>query len=1702
MIVSTLVLLALPFLPIRLPFTICGYNFPEKQRHKNAIYIGGTMAAMLLIVVLMPHVLNLADWFANLKLVHWIMSFFSSYTRYGYQLFKAVFANILFDVLILVIHAICGGFCGLFRKEGKKSLLERLREFIAQWKARQAEKKAQKQSAQPQEKQKPEEILPSHLLPKPEKQDFSSKVRLEGRVEREQLPKAPGKKPAAEQKDAKGGMSWQALVKAVVGLFYEKREDGWYVQPQCKKVAKHLRNFIILVGSVYLVVFLLLMIPVFFPVELFAKQFYNVMNALVDNCYLYPSVSLVLLTEIFWFMNGRLPEEPVEQVAESRSRQKGRVVDLDKVERDLMKTFGKDNEVKSFYTDDVEAVEQSRNPVDLEGAPLLQSIVGFVEAQGLVRNDDYLRGIQALQQGKDTLFDAPLYTAAGMYLYPYLSMRISQGERIVVVCQDKSEIPAVIQNLEQGFRRVLRTHDCIWQVASRENLQTHNQTDVLVLTPQDFQDEALYQDAGEFLSRATLAMLPDADRVITSNNYFCLVMAERLRQHTAGDVQYLFLSTRHTLNLAGSLTQYFMLDRNVHTVQAEYAYGSLRLYIWKARNDGAALLDNSAQTVQMEVGIAKVAQANGIPNINLVSGSAIFPNQVNSKWLDVYDAAERPIGFAIVADDSFNLPSTIYAYSRYMGKQASVLHVICRPYLLRDYFFDHAARSLYEQPLMERGIAEHAHLQRSSTILLLCRLMQGLPVETFAAEVQRLTGCEIPEELDFQALNDLAVRCLQIAFGQEAAQHSGFVVRQQMDDRFHRSRIIQIREQGILDQLLADTALVTIRFTGGRPDAKLNLFKKMLDQRYLVGQNLVYDHGNYEVRRIDRERGVIVVDDASAVHNVPDDYIQVRHYGVSGLEKFQQGCRAIAAGTAVEDPGHVTGSRLDFQGGKGIHTLHMVRSLDAVQIESDTVAYYPIHGNARRLDLTDATVVAVKLSDQQRNHLRRKVGQGLYLKFEGDFVRSDRLTMTLAVLLQEMMKTLFPDQYFCIAVCPILADHDAIYQYPEAHCRRIAGMYPKLTGWGQVCPNSMELLIVDDCQGGTGVLDILYSPEGIYLRNVLDMLGDYLQWQQGKEDSYLYYGAKNCPAIFDLGGLKDLLQVFSRRYVREHDLFQNLQMNNCCSFCGKTMGLGESYLWDNRLNACHSCLDAYAPNEEECGKILAHCLGFLQERFGVTMSQELHAAQCSGKELSSLDVEGRTIRLVPKLPLVAVHSELMKQVVRLWQMENLDMTGEPEFEGQVLYVLLQYLKELEQHQHVKRQHRRALLGADDVSLGYNSLRQALQTQGTVNSFRYMLEHFHKGRRPPVRKVVPKRSTRVTPGQIRYLFREQLPEDQQRAYDQILSGLHAMEKTIVLQDVQLNQDQISNLWNVIWGDHSEMFWVNRWRYEYAPGSTAERIAGIVPCYGMGGEERQRRQEAVDEAVPRFLEGITPETSDYEAALIVYERMAMELDYDSLGLDREEQMSQWEKDADDMRSIYGALVLKKAVCAGYARAFQYLMQQLGIECIYVRGTCAKEERHGWNIIKLEGDYYHVDVTWGDNSDTDPTRSVEGYGYEYFCITDQDILLSRTIDTKPAVPACTAVACNYFVRSGLYFETYDHQALKARLLELLQDPKRIRVDMRFANAQVMNAARLHLVSNGGMFEILRASGHGECYTPSSYERFHILTFTFPQKKAEEAE
>ncbi len=110
-------------------------------------------------------------------------------------------------------------------------------------------------------------------------------------------------------------------------------------------------------------------------------------------------------------------------------------------------------------------------------------------------------------------------------------------------------------------------------------------------------------------------------------------------------------------------------------------------------------------------------------------------------------------------------------------------------------------------------------------------------------------------------------------------------------------------------------------------------------------------------------------------------------------------------------------------------------------------------------------------------------------------------------------------------------------------------------------------------------------------------------------------------------------------------------------------------------------------------------------------------------------------------------------------------------------------------------------------------------------------------------------------------------------------------------------------------------------------------------------------------------------------------------------------------------YAALSLGTGVCGAYSRAMQYLCDVAGVPCAVVQGQASGTSGwtgHAWNQVRIDGAWYHLDVTFDDPIGTQTLR------YNYFNVTDTDLARDHAWD-RAAWPACTATAANWFVRNG---------------------------------------------------------------------------------------
>ncbi len=108
-----------------------------------------------------------------------------------------------------------------------------------------------------------------------------------------------------------------------------------------------------------------------------------------------------------------------------------------------------------------------------------------------------------------------------------------------------------------------------------------------------------------------------------------------------------------------------------------------------------------------------------------------------------------------------------------------------------------------------------------------------------------------------------------------------------------------------------------------------------------------------------------------------------------------------------------------------------------------------------------------------------------------------------------------------------------------------------------------------------------------------------------------------------------------------------------------------------------------------------------------------------------------------------------------------------------------------------------------------------------------------------------------------------------------------------------------------------------------------------------------------AYDSISKNITPEMNEYDKALILHDKFIDWADYGGMT-------------NPDASNIKGSFINKKAVCEGFARAYLYLCQRAGLNCIYVTGQLKTSDspetwgNHAWNYVQIDGVWYLVDIT----------------------------------------------------------------------------------------------------------------------------------------------
>ncbi|MCL1875752.1 MAG: transglutaminase-like domain-containing protein [Synergistaceae bacterium] len=273
--------------------------------------------------------------------------------------------------------------------------------------------------------------------------------------------------------------------------------------------------------------------------------------------------------------------------------------------------------------------------------------------------------------------------------------------------------------------------------------------------------------------------------------------------------------------------------------------------------------------------------------------------------------------------------------------------------------------------------------------------------------------------------------------------------------------------------------------------------------------------------------------------------------------------------------------------------------------------------------------------------------------------------------------------------------------------------------------------------------------------------------------------------------------------------------------------------------------------------------------------------------------------------------------------------------------------------------------------------------------------------------------------------------EKRLYDQIATGIANLDMRITVDFPLRNISgaaALKKIARLVHYIHPEFFWwTGTYTYKFVINgkSTVDGDYSILPVYEKNGKEicakfnRAKNQlvwpagQEITELKYWVNQGVTALHNELENLLRRVSAMTpheKELAVHDWLCDR----ITYDKNAPNRHTVYGAIIERRATCAGYSGSFQYILRLLGVECLTFSGIVRNREYpngeyHAWSAVKLYGEWYQVDVTGDDNDAHDlpwhfhfnrTTKFFTGLGYNHV----QGSVLNPNI-------TCTATQYDYY-------------------------------------------------------------------------------------------
>lgn len=221
---------------------------------------------------------------------------------------------------------------------------------------------------------------------------------------------------------------------------------------------------------------------------------------------------------------------------------------------------------------------------------------------------------------------------------------------------------------------------------------------------------------------------------------------------------------------------------------------------------------------------------------------------------------------------------------------------------------------------------------------------------------------------------------------------------------------------------------------------------------------------------------------------------------------------------------------------------------------------------------------------------------------------------------------------------------------------------------------------------------------------------------------------------------------------------------------------------------------------------------------------------------------------------------------------------------------------------------------------------------------------------------------------------------QEAWDAMTAAMANWEAEIDLSGYNLTESDMTSIWPDVAQDNPDLFYVLSCYYTISGGIIQTCQFQYNTAYN---QDSVAEYKAAIERV--FAEVIQGNMSDEQKATALHDYLVQHMVYDqnannNLGTEK--------------RNAYEALVNGIGVCQGYTLAYAALLEKAGIEYGYCKSAAMN---HIWNYVKLDGEWYHADLTFDDATASSQVGETGYVQHSNFLLSDDAMSQTHNWDAN---------------------------------------------------------------------------------------------------------